>query len=79
VKTITGDPAPRVRFTAFGDSSLDFRLLCWVDQPVQRGLALHELNGAVYKALAREGIEIPFPQRVVHLPGRGGDPEDRSP
>jgi small-conductance mechanosensitive channel len=70
VKTITGDPAPRVRFTAFGDSSLDFRLLCWVDQPVLRGKALHELNGAVYKALDRAGIEIPFPQRVVHLPGR---------
>jgi small-conductance mechanosensitive channel len=73
VKAITNDPAPRVRFTSFGDSSLDFRLLCWVDKPVQRGLALHELNGAVYKALDRAGIEIPFPQRVVHLPARGAE------
>jgi small-conductance mechanosensitive channel len=78
VKAITGDPAPRVRFTAFGDSSLDFRLLCWVDRPVQRGLALHELNRAVYKALDRAGLEIPFPQRVVHLPGRGPDAEGKS-
>lgn len=60
-------PAPRVRFRAFGDSSLNFELLCWIDLPVNRGRMLHELNIAVYKAFASESIEIPFPQRDLHV------------
>ncbi len=61
------DPAPRVRFRAFGDSSLDLELLAWVEKPVLRGRVLHELNCAVYKRFNAEGIEIPFPQRDVHI------------
>jgi MscS family membrane protein len=60
-------PAPRVRFRAFGDSSLDHELLCWVRKPVFRGRVLHLLNTAVYKRFIQEGIEIPFPQQDVHL------------
>ena len=60
-------PAPRVRFRTFGDSSLDFELLCWIAQPVDRGRLKHELNCAVYKAFADAGIEIPFPQRDLHV------------
>jgi MscS family membrane protein len=56
-------PTPRVRMRGFGDSSLDFELLCWVDHPSERGLVSHHLYMDIYKALAREGIEIPFPQR----------------
>lgn len=59
------EPAPRVRFRQFGDSSLDFELLAWIDEPVLRGRMVHELNMAIYKTFAREGIEIPFPQRDV--------------
>lgn len=60
---VCADPAPRVRMRGFGDSSLDFELLCWIDHPAQRGLLSHQLYMDIYKALAREGIEIPFPQR----------------
>ena len=60
-------PEPRVRFRRFGDSSLDVELLCWIAQPVDRGRMTHELNCAVYKAFARESIEIPFPQRDLHV------------
>lgn len=60
-------PERRVRFRRFGDSSLDFELLCWIDRPVNRGRMIHELNCAVYKAFQSAGIEIPFPQRDVHL------------
>jgi small-conductance mechanosensitive channel len=67
VDEVLEDPAPRVRFTEMGDSALLFRVLCWIEQPELRGLALHRLNTAVYKALDREGIQIPFPQRDVHL------------
>ena len=60
-------PKPRVRFRKFGDSSLDFELLCWIDQPVDRGRLTHELNCAVYKAFDKEKITIPFPQRDLHV------------
>ncbi len=60
-------PERRVRFRRFGDSSLDFELLCWIDRPVNRGRMIHELNCAVYKLFQEAGIEIPFPQRDVHL------------
>ncbi len=35
--------------------------------PELRGRGLHELNKKVYKALNREGIQIPFPQRDLHV------------
>ncbi|NIV17315.1 MAG: mechanosensitive ion channel [Woeseiaceae bacterium] len=64
---ICGSPAPRVRFRTFGDSSLDFELLCWIERPVDRGRLSHELNCAVYRAFVENGIEIPYPQRDVHV------------
>lgn len=65
--TVCRDPEPRVRMRGFGDSSLDFELLCWIDHPAQRGLVAHELYMALYKELGAAGITIPFPQRDVWL------------
>ena len=64
---ILSNPAPRVRFRLFGDSSLNFELLGWIANPADRGRVQHELNCAVYKALAAKKIEIPFPQRDLHV------------
>lgn len=64
---VSREPAPRVRMRAFGDSSLDFELLCWVNEPGQRGRVTHELLMDIYKRFAGEGIEIPFPQRDLHV------------
>ena len=61
------DPAPRARFRLFGDSSLNFELLGWIADPADRGRVQHELNCAVYKSLAENKIEIPFPQRDLHV------------
>jgi MscS family membrane protein len=64
-------PEPRVRFRMLGDSGLSFELLCWIDQPVNRGRVLDMLNERVYEALRSENITIPFPQmdvRVRELP-----------
>ncbi|MFQ5547916.1 MAG: mechanosensitive ion channel family protein [Woeseia sp.] len=72
---ICGTPEPRVRFRRFGESSLDFELLCWIDQPVDRGRISHELNCVVYKTFQGAGIEIPIPQRDLHvrtMPAQGG-------
>jgi len=68
---IAKDPEPRVRFREFGDSALVFQLLAWIDAPVLRGRALDALNTAVYKRFLAEGIEIPFPQRVISFKGQG--------
>lgn len=70
-ETVCKDPTPRVRMRGFGDSSLDFELLCWVAQPVQRGLVAHELYMAIYKALNEAGIQIPFPQRDIWVRDSG--------
>jgi len=64
---ILENPAPRVRFRLFGDSSLNFELLGWIANPADRGRVTHELNCAVYKAFAANKIEIPFPQRDLHV------------
>ncbi len=64
---VVGEPEPRIRFRAFGDSALNFELLCWIKQPALRGLTLHELNSSIYKAFAAAGIKIPFPQRDLHI------------
>ena len=61
------NPAPRVRFRSFGDSSLNLELLGWIARPVDRGRVTHELNCAVYKALNENHIQIPFPQRDLHV------------
>lgn len=64
---IDDEPEPRVRFRSFGNSSLDFELMGWIHQPILRGRVLHELNSAVYKSFATEGIEIPYPKHDVYL------------
>ncbi|MDJ0710998.1 MAG: mechanosensitive ion channel family protein [Woeseiaceae bacterium] len=64
---ILAHPAPRVRFRQFGDSSLDFELLGWIARPVDRGRLRHELNCSIYKAFVDAEIEIPFPQRDLHV------------
>jgi small-conductance mechanosensitive channel len=61
------DPAPVARFESFGDSALNFALYAQIEDSTRRGLYIHELNMAIFKAFAAEGIEIPFPQRDVHL------------
>ncbi len=66
-KQVESDPEPRVRFRTFGDSSLNFELLCWVNEPVLRGAVSDRLNEAVYNELNQQAIEIPFPQRVVTM------------
>ncbi len=60
-------PPPSVLFMGFGDSSLDFEVRVFVAQPNQRLRALHELHTGIYRALNANGIEIPFPQRDLHL------------
>lgn len=65
------DPVPFAHFVRFGESSLDFELRVWTGVDFLR--VGSELRVAVNRALADAGIEIPFPQRDLHL--KGGFPE----
>jgi small-conductance mechanosensitive channel len=68
VPGLLADPAPFVRFIpGFGDSSLNFTLICQVQEFTDQYLAQHELRKRIFRRFNREGIEIPFPQRTVHL------------
>lgn len=62
------EPPPQALFKGFGDSSLDFTVRAWIDQGYERALALtSELALAIHRTLRNGGIEIPFPQRDLHL------------
>lgn len=68
VEGLLGDPEPFVRFIpGFGQSSLDFTLICQVNEFTDQYLAQHELRKRIFKRFREEGIEIPFPQRTVYL------------
>lgn len=65
---LLAEPEPFVRFIpGFGESSLDFTLICQVKEFVDQYLAQHELRKRIFKRFKAEGIEIPFPHRTVYL------------
>lgn len=65
---LLADPEPFVRFIpGFGESSLDFTLICQVKEFVDQYFVQHELRKRIFKRFNDEGIEIPFPHRTVYL------------
>ncbi|HEX9690023.1 MAG TPA: mechanosensitive ion channel domain-containing protein [Thermoanaerobaculia bacterium] len=65
---VLADPPPRVWFREFGESALEFELLCWSSKLLHsKGSFRSELNHLVYESLKARGIEIPFPQRDIHI------------
>lgn len=64
---VTKTPEPRVRFREFGASSLDFELLCWIQDPELRGRTLDKLNVAVYNKFNEENIEIPYAKQDLYI------------
>ena len=67
-KDVLEDPPPAVRFLEFGDSSLNLELRAWTSSAVnRRGRLVSALNFAIYDKFREHGIEIPFPQRDLHI------------
>ncbi|WFB36133.1 mechanosensitive ion channel [Kiritimatiellota bacterium B12222] len=60
-------PVPKVWFRSFGESALDFELLCWVATAELKFDVISELNYAIDAQFREKGVEIPFPQRDLHL------------
>jgi small-conductance mechanosensitive channel len=62
------DPAPMVRFMpGFGDSSLNFTLICRIATYTDQYVVQDALNKRILARFRKEGIQIPFPQRDVHF------------
>ena len=64
---VVPDPPPQIHFSAYGDSTLDFTIWVFVKTPTDRVPATHELNSAILETFQQHGIEMPFPQRDLHL------------
>lgn len=64
------DPAPSAALSAFGADGLEFTLGFWLADPENGQLNLRsDVNLAILRSLRAHGIEIPYPQRVVHTRG----------
>jgi small-conductance mechanosensitive channel len=62
------NPPPDVLFDHFGDSSLDFYLRVWTDEYSDKPKVLKsQLYYAIFKKFREHGVEIPYPQRDLHL------------
>jgi len=69
------EPAPTVFFASFGDFTFNFELVVWsLEMSTRPRVFTSDLNFAIQRAFREEGIELPFPQRDVHIrSGWGGD------
>lgn len=61
------EPSPSPIFTGFGDSSLDFELRVWIADISKRLRVRSDLLQQIDQRFREEGVEIPFPQRDLHL------------
>lgn len=64
---VLDDPPPLVTFEQFGDSSLNFVIRCYLPSLEKRLATTHDLHTAIAEALQSAQIEIPFPQRDIHM------------
>ncbi len=64
---ILSKPEPFVRFTNFGDSSLDFQLFFWTNEAFIVENTKSDLRYKIDKAFREQKIQIPFPQRDVYI------------
>jgi len=65
---VLDDPKPSVWLKGFGDSSVDHEILAWIGDPeLGVGNVRSDILNRVWRLFSEKGIEIPFPQRDVHI------------
>jgi small-conductance mechanosensitive channel len=64
---VVRDPEPRVHLKELGAASLNFELLCWIDDPKLRGQVIDALNTTIYKGLSEAGIDFPNTKHDVYI------------
>lgn len=60
-------PEPVIHFVALGDSSWNFKLRCWIPDPNKYWHSISSLNCDIVRKFKEHSIEIPFPQRDLHI------------
>jgi small-conductance mechanosensitive channel len=69
------EPGPAARLVKLGADGLDYQLLFWIGDLANGQINVRsDVNLAILKGLREAGIDIPFPQRVLHLTGPGSLP-----
>ena len=64
---VLNKPEPDVLFVNFGDSSWNMKLRAWIQNPKRHPIVRSDLNCAIVRKFRQNGVEIPFPQRDLHL------------
>jgi small-conductance mechanosensitive channel len=64
---VLAEPAPKVFFIGMGESSLDFNLMVWIDEPRKQFRIKSDLYFRIEAILRHRGVEIPFPQRDLNV------------
>ena len=79
-KRVLTNPSPVVWLAGFGDSSINFEILLWIDDPeAGLGNVRSEVLKRLWHLFKEHGIELPFPQRDVHVKHWPALPQDRKP
>jgi CRP-like cAMP-binding protein len=69
---VAGTPRCKAFVRSFGESSIHYQVRLWTHQPWREADLRDDFLSRAYAALGREGMEIPFPQRVLHVRPRAG-------
>jgi small-conductance mechanosensitive channel len=67
VEEVLKAPQPQVHFSGFGDSSLNFEIRVWINEPRNHTQIRSKVNFAIDSAFRKHNVENPFPQRDLHL------------
>jgi potassium-dependent mechanosensitive channel len=67
VEHVLKDPPPKVYLASFGDSSVNFELLAWIDRPHDHQQIRSDINYQIERVFREQEIEMPFPQRDLRL------------
>ncbi|MFO8238471.1 MAG: mechanosensitive ion channel [Prochlorococcaceae cyanobacterium] len=68
VEGVLPEPPPRAFLVDYGDSAINYSLRFWIADPMRNVSVRDAVGRAIWAAFAHHGIEIPFPQRVLHQP-----------
>jgi small-conductance mechanosensitive channel len=80
VPRVLAEPGPAAQLAGFAPDGLDLALSFWIGDPENgQGNVRSQVNLAVLDRLAAEGVEIPFPQRTVHVHSAAVTPGDPAP
>jgi small-conductance mechanosensitive channel len=77
VKEVLSDPAPIVHFADFGDSALNLQIRLWISEPRKHPQISSKVNFAINQAFRKYNIEIPFPQRDIHIRSDSGSESEK--